>query len=145
MWFIGQAWGHTCEQPVWPQQPAPLATTSCQLAAPAVPPSPLPPTRCCLPPPPQVGADGKEILLSPPSGDELPARGFDAGEETYQAPAGATAEVKVSPESQRLQLLAPFDAWSGKDLEVGGDGWVGGCSVGEDGWVAGGPGNDLEV
>lgn len=37
-------------------------------------------------PPPslQVGADGKEILLQPPSGDELPARGFDPGMETYQ-------------------------------------------------------------
>jgi len=31
-----------------------------------------------------VGADGKEILLQPPSGDELPARGFDPGMETYQ-------------------------------------------------------------
>lgn len=26
-----------------------------------------------------VGADGKEVMLSPPSGDELPSRGFDAG------------------------------------------------------------------
>lgn len=40
---------------------------------------------CPLPPPSlQVGADGKEILLQPPSGDELPARGFDPGMETYQ-------------------------------------------------------------
>lgn len=27
-----------------------------------------------------VGADGKEIKLQPPTGDELPAKGFDAGE-----------------------------------------------------------------
>ncbi|MEW5302867.1 MAG: hypothetical protein WDW36_005608 [Sanguina aurantia] len=33
-----------------------------------------------------VGADGKEILLESPNGEELPARGFDAGAETYQAP-----------------------------------------------------------
>lgn len=26
-----------------------------------------------------IGADGKEVMLSPPSGDELPSRGFDAG------------------------------------------------------------------
>ena len=26
-----------------------------------------------------VGADGKEILLEPPKGDELPAKGFDPG------------------------------------------------------------------
>lgn len=31
-------------------------------------------------------ADGKEILLESPNGEELPARGFDAGAETYQAP-----------------------------------------------------------
>jgi hypothetical protein len=66
----------------------------------------------------QVGADGKEILLQPPSGDELPPRGFDPGEETYQAPAGSKVDVKVDPNSQRLQLLAPFQAWDGKDLEV---------------------------
>jgi aconitate hydratase len=64
-----------------------------------------------------VGADGKEILLQPPSGDELPARGFDPGMETYQAPAGAKIEVKVDPNSQRLQLLTPFKAWDGKDVE----------------------------
>ena len=60
----------------------------------------------------------KEILLQPPSGDELPPRGFDPGEETYQAPAGSKVDVKVDPNSQRLQLLAPFQSWDGKDLEV---------------------------
>jgi aconitate hydratase len=64
-----------------------------------------------------VGADGREIMLSPPEGDELPARGYDPGEETYQAPAGSKETVKVDPESQRLQLLTPFSAWDGKDLE----------------------------
>ena len=46
-----------------------------------------------------------------------------------QAPAGSTVDVKVSPDSQRLQLLTPFKAWDGKDLEVrggGGGGWLGG-------------------
>ena len=32
------------------------------------------------------------------------------------APAGAQVEIKVNPESQRLQLLAPFPAWDGKDF-----------------------------
>lgn len=64
-----------------------------------------------------VGADGREIMLSAPEGDELPARGYDPGVETYQAPAGASAAVVVNPESQRLQLLTPFAAWDGKDLE----------------------------
>lgn len=50
----------------------------------------LPNTAASLPrPSPQVGADGKEILLQPPSGDELPSRGFDPGMETYQVGAAA--------------------------------------------------------
>lgn len=147
-----------------------------------------------------VGADGKEILLEPPKGDELPAKGFDPGAiraaghavcsawtcaegrhsftdmralvtfcvsmpgtaalqlacagqpwryapllqllnaspaldralrqahlsdsacvtgvETYQAPAKGGVDVKVSPDSNRLQLLEPFQKWDGKDLEV---------------------------
>ena len=64
-----------------------------------------------------VGADGREIMLQPPSGDELPSKGYDAGEETYQAPAGSSAEVVVDPNSQRLQLLTPFKPWDGKDIE----------------------------
>jgi aconitate hydratase len=65
-----------------------------------------------------VGADGKEIFLDPPSGVELPAKGFDPGEETYQAPAGGgSGEVAVDPNSNRLQLLEPFDKWDGKDIE----------------------------
>lgn len=63
-----------------------------------------------------VGADGREIMLNPPEGEELPAKGYDPGEETYQAPGGAT-EVVVSEDSQRLQLLHPFSPWDGKDLD----------------------------
>lgn len=66
-----------------------------------------------------VGADGKEFKLKDPFADELPARGFDPGEDTYQSPPpdGSGVVVDVSPESQRLQLLSPFDKWNGKDLE----------------------------
>ena len=66
-----------------------------------------------------VGADGKEISLSPPVGDELPAKGFDPGMDTYQAPAESpdSASVAVDPSSNRLQLLEPFKKWDGKDLE----------------------------
>ncbi|OIW26410.1 aconitate hydratase [Coniochaeta ligniaria NRRL 30616] len=61
--------------------------------------------------------DGNEFLLSPPTGDSLPPTGFDAGNDTYQAPPKdrSTVEVKVSPSSDRLQLLQPFNAWDGKD------------------------------
>lgn len=65
-----------------------------------------------------TGADGKKFKLEPPSGEELPSRGFDPGQDTYQAPPpdGASLRVDVDPASQRLQLLKPFDKWDGKDL-----------------------------
>lgn len=64
-----------------------------------------------------TGKDGKEFRLSVPSGDELPARGFDAGEDTYQPPLedGSSLSVEVDPSSQRLALLEPFAPWDGKD------------------------------
>ncbi len=66
-----------------------------------------------------VNEKGEKVKLDPPVGDELPANGFDKGESGFIAPAedGGKVEVKVSPESERLQLLTPFAAWDGKDLE----------------------------
>lgn len=63
--------------------------------------------------------NGEKFKLEPPSGDELPARDFDPGQDTYQHPPadGTGLKVDVSPQSNRLQLLEPFDQWSGKDLE----------------------------
>ncbi|KAF7874464.1 uncharacterized protein EAF02_008441 [Botrytis sinoallii] len=63
------------------------------------------------------GKDGKEFKLSPPTGDGLPSRGYDPGQDTYQAPPAerASVNVAVSPTSDRLQLLEPFNAWDGKD------------------------------
>ncbi|XP_018580347.1 probable aconitate hydratase, mitochondrial [Anoplophora glabripennis] len=65
------------------------------------------------------GTDGKKFKLSPPFGDELPSKGFDPGQDTYEAPVkdGSKLSVNVDPKSQRLQLLEPFDKWDGKDLE----------------------------
>ncbi|CAI4222307.1 unnamed protein product [Auanema sp. JU1783] len=60
--------------------------------------------------------DGSTFKLNPPSGDDLPQRGYDAGEDTFQPPSG-TGQVDVSPSSDRLQLLSPFNKWDGKDLE----------------------------
>jgi len=55
--------------------------------------------------------------LSAPVGDELPLKGFDAGQNTYDAPPadGSKLQVNVSKGSKRLQLLTPFKAWNGKD------------------------------
>lgn len=63
------------------------------------------------------GTDGKEFKFSDPSGFSLPGKGYDPGENTYQAPPEdrASVEVAVSPTSDRLQLLKPFKAWDGKD------------------------------
>ncbi|CAF4869607.1 unnamed protein product [Pieris macdunnoughi] len=65
-----------------------------------------------------TGKDGKKFRLSDPYGDELPARGFDPGQDTYEHPPadGSKVKVDVLPTSDRLQLLEPFDKWSGKDL-----------------------------
>lgn len=66
-----------------------------------------------------IGADGKPFKLQPPSGDELPRAGYDAGENTYQAPPEDRSQVNVavSPDSNRLQLLKPFDKWNGEDIK----------------------------
>lgn len=65
-----------------------------------------------------VGADGKPFKFDPPNGQELPARSFDAGEDTFQKPPadGSSVSVKVDPKSDRLQLLEMFDKWNGKDI-----------------------------
>lgn len=65
-----------------------------------------------------VNDNGQEVRLNPPSGDELPKRGFDVEDAGYQAPAsdGSQVEVVVSPTSQRLQLLEPFPAWNGENI-----------------------------
>jgi aconitate hydratase len=64
-------------------------------------------------------ADGKELKLDPPQGDELPAKGFAKGEEGFIAPAesGEGLEVDLPPTSERLQLLQPFPKWNGQDFE----------------------------
>ncbi|KRZ18135.1 putative aconitate hydratase, mitochondrial [Trichinella zimbabwensis] len=63
--------------------------------------------------------DGKKFKLKVPVGEELPSKGFDRGQETYQAPPadGSAVKVVVQPNSKRLQLLKAFDKWDGKDFE----------------------------
>jgi aconitate hydratase len=64
-------------------------------------------------------ADGKEIKLEAPQGDELPSLGFAKGEEGFVAPAenGEGLEVDLPSTSERLQLLQPFPRWDGKDFD----------------------------
>ena len=62
--------------------------------------------------------NGEEVKLKAPFGDELPSRGFDVEDAGFQAPAedGSNVQIVVSPTSDRLQLLAPFEAWDGKNI-----------------------------
>ncbi len=62
---------------------------------------------------------GEQVKLDPPTGFELPPRGFDVDDAGYQKPAedGSGIQVLVSPTSHRLQLLDPFRAWEGTDLK----------------------------
>lgn len=66
-----------------------------------------------------TAADGSKFQLENPTGDELPSKKFDPGENTYQHPPedGSDVVVDVDPQSDRLQLLTPFDKWIGTDLE----------------------------
>jgi aconitate hydratase len=60
---------------------------------------------------------GTAVRLEPPTGVQLPPRGFDRGAPGLVEPAsdGRCTVVTVSPHSDRLQLLAPFPAWDGED------------------------------
>jgi len=62
---------------------------------------------------------GEQVKLDPPTGDELPKKGFDVKDPGFIAPAkdGSAVTVKVSPDSDRLQLLAPFAPWEKTDLK----------------------------
>jgi aconitate hydratase len=58
-----------------------------------------------------INEDGEEVMLDEPTGWELPPKGFDVKDNGYIEPVadGSTVEVNVSPTSDRLQLLTPFE------------------------------------
>jgi aconitate hydratase len=62
--------------------------------------------------------NGEQVKLDPPTGDELPAKGFDVADNGYQAPSadGSGIQVVVKDGSERLQLLSPFSAWDGGNI-----------------------------
>ncbi len=65
-----------------------------------------------------INESGEEVMLKEPTGFELPPLGFDVKDNGYQAPAadGSGINVKVAPDSERLQLLAPFSPWDGQNI-----------------------------
>ncbi|PVX52139.1 aconitase [Balneicella halophila] len=63
--------------------------------------------------------DGEEIKLAPPTRYELPVKGFEVEDPGYEAPAkdGSNVTVDVAEDSERLQLLTPFEPWDGENIE----------------------------
>lgn len=57
-----------------------------------------------------INDKGEEVMLEEPKGIELPERGFDVEDAGYQEPVadGSNVEVVVDPNSERLELLTPF-------------------------------------
>ena len=66
-----------------------------------------------------INEDGEKVKLDPPTGWELPPKGFDVEDSGYQAPVkdGSDIEIIVAPDSKRLQLLNRFEPWCGTDLK----------------------------
>ena len=62
--------------------------------------------------------NGEQVKLSEPFGMELPSQGFEVEDNGYQKPSenGNNIEVVVSPDSNRLQLLTPFNPWDGENI-----------------------------
>ncbi|MCH8207095.1 MAG: aconitate hydratase, partial [Chloroflexi bacterium] len=61
---------------------------------------------------------GRPFRLEPPGEvPEVPADGFDAGDSSFVAPPedGSGIEIRVDPDSERIQLLEPFPGWDGND------------------------------
>ncbi len=66
-----------------------------------------------------VNDKGEKVKLEEPQGIEMPQKGFAVEDAGFEAPAedGSKVEVIVAPDSDRLQILQPFDAWNGEDFK----------------------------
>jgi len=64
-----------------------------------------------------VNEKGESVKLNAPNGDELPKKGYDAGDVGFIKPAddGSKVEVNIDVKSERLQKLEAFKPWDGKD------------------------------
>lgn len=65
-----------------------------------------------------VNSEGEKVKLEEPKGYELPTLGYELKESGFLAPIadGSDIEISIAKDSQRLQELAPFAAWNGKDI-----------------------------
>lgn len=64
-----------------------------------------------------VGSDGKSFTLKAPHAPEMPKGGFVVDITGYHEPvAGTQTKVNIKPDSERLEILEPFERWDGKDF-----------------------------
>ncbi|MDC3077560.1 aconitate hydratase, partial [Flavobacteriales bacterium] len=61
---------------------------------------------------------GQEVKLEEPTGWELPPKGFEVDDRGYIEPDqdGSNVEVKINPDSKRLEKLEPFSPWDGNNI-----------------------------
>ena len=66
-----------------------------------------------------VNDKGEKIMFDPPAGDELPEDGFKFDNSGYQEPVtnGSSVKIKIDKNSDRLQLLEPFQPWNINNLK----------------------------
>lgn len=66
-----------------------------------------------------INEEGEEVRLDEPRGYELPPEGFAVEDAGYVAPKedGSSVEVKVASDSERLQLLDPFEPIQPESLQ----------------------------
>ena len=65
------------------------------------------------------GEDGTYFKLNPPAtAPEVPSDNFEGGGQQFFAPPddGSKVTVDVDPNSDRIQILKPWDAWDGEDI-----------------------------
>jgi aconitate hydratase len=62
-----------------------------------------------------INSEGAKVRLAEPKGINFPPEGFSAGK-GYQKPEADIAGILVAPDSNRLQLLTPFQEWDGSDF-----------------------------
>ncbi len=65
-----------------------------------------------------TASDGGSFRLEPPKpAQEVPQRDFARGVSAYVAPPddGSSIELRVSPDSERIELMEPWPAWDGND------------------------------
>lgn len=66
-----------------------------------------------------LNEEGIQVKLDEPRGIELPPKGFEVDDNGYLAPKedGSSVTVKVSQDSERLQLLTPFEPIKDSELQ----------------------------